>query len=258
MKTKIVLYNAEKSKPQFQLTSGTRPWGILLAISKGSFRLSFPTLDQSHIIFPYEVAYVPPNTEFHREILEPIDFHQFTFQIYDINEPFNSPVAGKLNIPQQQVKAILDSASRMSFFPTETDKLAKHILHRILIDNHLFFSTDSTPRMSQEILAASNYILQNISSPLSVSLLAEKLHLSHNGLIWKFKKELNITPANYITMCRINKAKQLLFDSDLSISQIAESCGYANAYYFSNAFKKIEGISPSDFRKNVLHPKNQQ
>lgn len=252
MKTEIVLYNTEKNKLQFQLRFGKSTWGILLAISKGSFRLSFPATGQSHIFFPYEVAYVPPNTDFLREVIEPIDFHQFTFQIYDLNEHFTPPSAGKLNIPKQQLKAILDSANMISFFPSETDELAKNILHRILIDNHLFFNAASTPNMSQEILAASNYILQNLSSPLSVASLAEKLHLSHNGLIWKFKKELNITPANYITMCRINRAKQLLFDSDLPISQIAEICGYTNTYYFSNAFKKSEGISPSLFRQRCI------
>ncbi len=252
MNTDIILYNTETNKKQFKLSSGIRPWGILLAISKGSFRLSFPTLEQSVVISPCEIAYVPPNTEFCREIIEPIDFHQFTFQICDLNDNFGMLATGKLSIPKKQVKAILDSANMISFFPTKTDQLAEHILHRILADSYLFSSSASIPHVSQETLLASNYILQNLSGPLSVSMLAEKLRLSHNGLIWKFKKELNVTPVTYITMCRIKRAKQLLFDSDLTISQIAENCGYANTYYFSNAFKKSEGLSPSDFRKKCL------
>ncbi len=249
MNTNIILYNTETNKTSFKLFSGIRPWGILLAISKGSFSLSFPTLKQNHVISPYEIAYIPPNTEFYREIIKPIDFHQFTFQICDLNDSFGMLKEGKLNIPKEQVKAILNSADKILNFPTNSDELAKHVLHRILVDTSLFSSTASTPRISQEILSISNYILQNLSAPLSVSLLASKFHLSHNGLIWKFKKELNVTPVNYVTTCRIKRAKQLLFDSNLSISHIAESCGYSNVYYFSSAFKKIEGISPSDFRK---------
>ena len=252
MNIRIVLYNTEKDKTTFQLSSGTRPWGILLAISKGSFRLSFPSLEQNHGLSPYESAYVPPNTKFRREVIESIDFHQFAFQICGQNNRCGMLKAGKLNVPEEQVRAILDSADKILNFPTESDQLAEHILHRILIDSYLFSHTASTPYVSKEIILTSNYILQHLSEPLSVSMLAEKLHLSHNGLIWKFKKELNVTPSNYITMCRIKHAKQLLLDSDLSISQIAENCGYANAYYFSNAFKKFEGISPSDFRKKCV------
>ena len=90
MKTNIILYNTETSKTHFKLSAGTRPWGILLAISKGSFRLSFPALKQSHVSSPYEIAYVPPNTEFYREIIEPIDFHQFAFQICSTIDGFGT------------------------------------------------------------------------------------------------------------------------------------------------------------------------
>ena len=252
MKTDIILYNTEKNKTFFKLTSGIRPWGILLAISKGSFRLSFPDSEKSCVISRYEIAYVPPNTEFCREIIEPIDFHQFAFQICDMGDHFDALTPGKLSIPQEQVKTILASADKISNFPAKSDQLAEHILHRILIDCSLFSSATLTPQMSKETLLTSNYILKHLSEPLSVSKLAEKVNLSHNGLIWKFKKELNVTPVSYIAMCRIKRAKQLLFDSDLTISQIAESCGYANAYYFSNAFKKSEGLSPSDFRKKCV------
>ena len=252
MNTKIILYNTENDKTYFKLSSGTRPWGILLAISKGSFHLSLPTLGQSHVFSPYEIAYVPPNTEFDRKVIDSIDFHQFAFQICDQNDHFSILEPGKLNIPKKQVQAILDSADKISMFPSKSDQLAEHILQRILIDSHLFSGSTSPTHISQEILWISNYILQNLCEPLSVSMLAEKLHLSHNGLIWKFKKELNVTPVKYIAMCRIKRAKQLLFDSNLTISEIAESCGYANTYYFSNAFKKSEGVSPLDFRKKCI------
>lgn len=251
MKIKLVLYNNGTNKSQFRLCSGIRPWGILLAISKGSFRLTLPKLNQSFIINPYEIAYVPPNTEFYREVIEPIDFYQFTYQLYEHDERFNLP-AGKLNIPKQHVKTNLDSAEIISFFPAETDDLAKQVLSKILIDNYLFSHTIPSTQLSKETLIAKNYIIEHLSEPLSVSMLAKKVHLSHNGLIWKFKKELNVTPVDYISMCRIKHAKHLLFNTDLTITEIAESCGYANAYYFSNAFKKSEGISPSKFRQKCV------
>ena len=252
MDINIILYNTETNKSNFKLFYGIRPWGILLAISKGSFRLTFPKLKQNFVISAYEIAYVPPNTEFCREVIEPIDFHQFAFHIYNPSNSCTTLTGGKLNIPKNQVKSILNSADKISFFPTRSIQLSEHILQRILVDNYLFSSKTTTSQISQDISLISSYIIQNLNKPLSVAELAEKLHLSHNGLIWKFKKELNTTPVNYIAICRIKRAKQLLLDSDMTISQIAEKCGYANSYYFSSAFKKREGISPSNFRKKFI------
>ena len=252
MNTNIILYNTETDKTYFKLGAGIRPWGILLAISKGSFRLSFPALGQTHVIHPYEISYIPPNTEFCREVIEPIDFHQFAFQMRDCDDPLGRLEAGRLPIPSEQVQAILQSADRISRAPTDADRLATHMLHRILTDHYLFSPSTALPRISRDLLSATNYIFEHLDKPLSVALLADSLHLSHNGLIWKFKKELGTTPVKYIAMCRMKRAKQLLFEGDLSISQIAEACGYANGYYFSNAFKKSEGLSPSDFRKKCM------
>ena len=68
-------------------------------------------------------------------------------------------------------------------------------------------------------------------------------------LIGEFKKHYGKTPSRVITDLRIQKAKELLSATDCSISQIAEDCGFDNVYYFSNAFKKETGMTPSAYRK---------
>jgi AraC-like DNA-binding protein len=248
MKTNIVLYNTEKAKPRFETEAAIRSWGILLAISKGSFRLSFPDTGESHTVAPYEISYVPPNTPFCRVILEPIDFHQFAFEILDTPFSLEMLPAGKLPIPHDQVKAILESADRLSQSHIDSAWMREHILHRMLTDGYLF-SHHSPSRVSRELLSVTEYIKSHLDEPLSVSSLAENLHLSHNGLIWKFKHELHTTPLQYISSCRLARAKQLLLESDMTMVQIAEACGYANAYYFSGAFKKAEGIAPTAYRR---------
>ena len=252
MKTNILLYNTERAKPCFEVSQAQRPYAILLAISKGSFHLSFPEMGESHIISPYEISYIPPNTKFHKEVIQPVDFHQFAFEFLDDKHPFGVLEAGKLPIPREQVKAILDSANMISQFHSEADWLAENILHRMLSDGYLFSQINSISHVSDEIVSAAEYIECHLNETLSVSELAKQLHLSHNGLIWKFKHELHITPQKYIVSCRIKLAKQLLLEGNLSISQIAERCGYANAYYFSGAFKNAEGICPSAFRGKYI------
>lgn len=249
MEFQIILYNAETEKARFTLHSGARPYGILLGISKGSFRLSLPEAEYSVVIFPDEMVYIPANTKFLREVLEPIDFYQFSFSVREENAYFQKLVPGKLHIPKEQVRAILRSADMIAAFPTETEHLAKEILHKITVDNYLFSRALPVSHLSPEVLAASRYIQQHPEQPISVSDLAESLHLSHNGLIWKFNRELHMSPKQYIGLCRINRAKELLLDGDLPVSRIAELCGFSNTYYFSNAFKKCEGMSPSAYRK---------
>jgi AraC-like DNA-binding protein len=64
-----------------------------------------------------------------------------------------------------------------------------------------------------------------------------------------FKKRFDTTPARYITLQKIEYAKQLLGMPHLSIMEVAERSGFSDVYYFSKVFKKETGSTPSAFRK---------
>ena len=57
------------------------------------------------------------------------------------------------------------------------------------------------------------------------------------------------SPIKFVQNIRINKAKQLLIDENVSINKIAFECGYNDAFYFSRIFKKVTGVTPSEYRK---------
>jgi AraC-like DNA-binding protein len=67
--------------------------------------------------------------------------------------------------------------------------------------------------------------------------------------IRNFKKQTNYSPAKYIEKLRIAKAKELLRDSSLSITEISAIVGYKDPFYFSKVFKKASGMTPSEFRR---------
>ena len=64
------------------------------------------------------------------------------------------------------------------------------------------------------------------------------------------KKETGMSFTEYITEKRMEDAKKLLLKEELSIEEVAEKVGYHDYFYFTKAFKKYAGVSPSIYRKN--------
>ena len=65
-----------------------------------------------------------------------------------------------------------------------------------------------------------------------------------------FVKNKNVKFKEYLNSLRINRALELIGDPDLSVSEISEKCGFSDPYYFSKVFKKITGLTPTEYRKN--------
>ncbi|NLY18227.1 MAG: AraC family transcriptional regulator [Clostridiaceae bacterium] len=82
-----------------------------------------------------------------------------------------------------------------------------------------------------------------------VSYYANIANLSVSRFIRKFKDTMNISPIKYIEKIRMDKSKELLTDTDLTIYEISEIVGYNDPFYFSKVFKRNTGLSPTAFRK---------
>lgn len=102
-----------------------------------------------------------------------------------------------------------------------------------------------------------NELLENIiqefhksfHSNILIKEYAQKYNMSCCWFIRNFKKYTGVTPQQYITDIRINKAKDLLLTSSFNISEIASYIGYQNPLYFSRIFKKVTGLSPSEYKQ---------
>lgn len=94
-----------------------------------------------------------------------------------------------------------------------------------------------------------NYILQNYENPqLSLSSISEYMALNASYLSTAFSRCEGITISNYILNIRIQKAEKLLLNSSMKISEISHCVGFINYTYFSSAFRRVKGMSPSEFR----------
>ncbi len=104
---------------------------------------------------------------------------------------------------------------------------------------------------------AEEYIEQHLLEEIPISVLAEHLGCSTSHVMRCFRKRLDMTVVEYITKKRIDKAKQLLTNTDLPIMTVAEYTGYPDYSYFTRVFRKETGVTPRAYRVGV-QPEPQQ
>lgn len=103
----------------------------------------------------------------------------------------------------------------------------------------------------QRLKKTYDFIETHCSDPLTVEQIAREVCLSPSRLSHIIKGEMGITLGDHISKVRIEKAKTLLKDKELSISQIALEVGFPDQSYFTKVFKKIEKCTPKAFRQSV-------
>ena len=96
-----------------------------------------------------------------------------------------------------------------------------------------------------------NYMKENYNQIFSLDELARTVNYSPFHLIRIFKAETGKTPFEYLLEIKINRAKQLIKNTKLSITEICFSCGFNNHSHFSTVFKRKTGYSPSQYREII-------
>lgn len=100
------------------------------------------------------------------------------------------------------------------------------------------------------ISVATNYIETNYSRSFDISVLAKTLNVSRSHFTTTFTQKVGETPHAYLNKIRIEKAKEFLSTTSLSITEIAYSVGFSSLERFSDAFKKQTNLSPKNFRNS--------
>lgn len=122
-----------------------------------------------------------------------------------------------------------------------------------VMEDELIPLPDAESTENRYIKAAVSYITSHYNdNSLSIGQIAEELGVSDGHLSRLFKSELDISINNYITRLRIRRAMELLKDVQVKVYEVAEKVGYLDIAYFSNTFKKLSGISPSDYQTRGL------
>lgn len=244
-------YIEERTK--FKISTLKRKWDILILVTEGEYDIYLKEMQKRIMLKKGDIMLLPAGMEIDRDIRLPLSCYHISFYPQADHPFYLSAAVGKLKLPEEQRNAIFKMLESAFALP-DNRELIVHIVEHIFAENYLFGKKEKVKfkPFSEEIEEAIKYMRKNFHKKIDMDELAEKVFLSHSGLIWKFKRELNTTPSNYLGILRLRYAKQLLLNYPYSITEISEMCGYSNPYYFTNAFHRAFGMSPTDFRKHYL------
>ncbi len=127
-----------------------------------------------------------------------------------------------------------------------------HILLLLLV-RHRGSILQSAPReqkASRECSLVRRYIDDHFKENITLDQLAAAAHLNKYYLAHAFQKEYGVSPIRYLTARRIRESKFLLAETDHSLSHIAQVLGFSSASYFSQCFRRVEGVSPKEYRQH--------
>ena len=148
------------------------------------------------------------------------------------------------NLNKKNIEKSIEDVPRYSKAKLDAFAAMLPLIAQYIEANNLLSDTDMT--VGQLV---KTYVKNNLSKKITLSELSWKLHCSTVTLTEHFKREYGITIMEYVTKKRMDKAERLLENSDLSIKEISEECGFPDIEYFSRCFKSTHDMSPTTWRK---------
>ena len=139
-----------------------------------------------------------------------------------------------------------ETSSQIEFYLEISQGLVSALL--VLVMRLIRINPEDEAALSQECQKIKEYLDQNFTSPITLDSLSETVYISKHYLSHLFKEQTGVSPIKYLTSKRMEKACELLSETELPVSEVSKAVGYENPLYFSQVFKRIYGISPVKYR----------
>ena len=204
------------------------------------------------------------------EALEKIIEHKVQYMIIDVQMPRKSGLqvmqeASRAGICPKAIvlsghdkfeyvqDAMRSGATDYILKPCHPIEILEKMESMILVDQEMPVSASSeTPKHSNRFVEiAAEFIEKNYRSDISLTKVAEDLGISATYLSSLFAQTKQCSFVDYVNKTRIEKACSYLYDTTLKTYEIAYKVGFNDEKYFAKVFKKLMGISPSQFRNNI-------
>lgn len=184
--------------------------------------------------------------------LESASLHSYIYTYYTLMNIFM--IASKfIRDMKESVNEIIPEMKDMEVLCLSINSIEELRVHinQIFVRILSFRDNHKVDKYGKIIEEAKKFINKKYMIPeLSLNLVAYNINVSPNHFSTIFKNGTGEAFIDYLTKIRINKAKEYLNSSPMKTYEIAESVGYADSHYFSYIFKKITGLTPSEYRKN--------
>jgi len=131
----------------------------------------------------------------------------------------------------------------------EASELKDALLARLIDLSDGFRRTEESGRKNSVVDEIARFIRDNYNRELTLQEIAEHFFLSREYVCRRFKQETGENLIDFLSRVRIEKAKELLVNPNLKIVDISQTVGYQDEKYFSKVFKKLEGVSPNEYRR---------
>lgn len=165
--------------------------------------------------------------------------------------PLNTPIIlPDASLAQEYIGKIHNELKNSGVQDEEIVK-AYLVLFIKMLERKLFPEQQTSP-YSRSVLSAMHFMKENRYRPLQLAEIARFVNLSVPRFSVRFRQETGKSPMAYLLEDRLNYARTLFYDRNLTIGEIALRSGFNDPLYFSRQFHRRFGISPSKFREKLL------
>lgn len=242
----------------FQYESVQQEW-LIFAVEDGSFYFEIEN-HRSTASFG-DLVFCPPGVVFRRVVISPVSLFvlRMIWRDDDGNEldpaELGAIPVGKVSLRNTDRLVAGYAAMKRRNEPDEQwiTVSRSHYLHHIWMlyceESEEMPSEQSPQPVTPFIQKAAKLIHSQAFERFSLNAIAASLGVSRMQLCSKFQAEIGTTPIKYLTSLRLEKAKKLLIETNLTLDQISECCGYQNGFYLSRVFKNNCHVTPNQYRK---------
>jgi transcriptional regulator GlxA family with amidase domain len=133
------------------------------------------------------------------------------------------------------------------------NEISRHFAHELKrsYESLLLNKDQQSTHHDEEIIKVQEWLQDHYQESINISKVASKFQMSVRSLNRRFKLAANTPPLQYLQELRITHAKSLLKQSNLAVSEVADKVGYQDASYFTGVFKKLNAVTPNEYRRLV-------
>lgn len=235
---------------------------------------------KAYILKPWDILFVNKN-EIHKPVVNPNKYYEriviwlnpdfmakYAQGNNDLLKCFEVAVKNNYNLLRLNMKSIdiiknliqdIQNCNNSNEFGSEILKESLFVQLMVLM-NRLFLNSDKNRdiediQYDKTIEGVLNYINSNLENDLSIDTIASEFFISKYYLMRKFKNQIGSSIHNYVVQKRLILARSLISDG-LSMSSVCSRCGFNDYSSFVRAFKKVYGVSPSNYNPTIHNFEN--